>query len=110
MISNVLITNSTLKTLNLRGSKFNLQALQTMCSMLIHNKTLTDVMLGFCHISEDGIICCLAKWLHSNNTLTTLDIANNSISDRGAESIAQALYTEATHSQPWTLVIMQLVM
>ena len=90
LTSIALTTNSTLKSLDLLGSEFNLSAGQDMCAMLSNNNTLTELRLWNCHIDDD-IICCVAKGHYNNSTLTILNISLNLIGDRGAESIAQAL-------------------
>ena len=95
MISTALTTNFTLKTLGLWESKFNLPAMQAMCHMLTHNSTIIEVRLPRFDTDNEDITNCLAESLNSNNTLTTLRIRNNSVSDGGAVSIAKALYNNS---------------
>ena len=66
-----------------------------IASILMQNKTVTELNLSSNQIGDDGIEK-LANALRVNNTLQNLDVSNNKIGNRGVESLANALKENKT--------------
>ena len=94
-LSRVLTLISSLKTLTIqRGLKFTLEIVQAFASTLQQNQSLTKLIRS-CDINGDHA-CCLARALHSNTTLTELDMSCNRIHEWGALAMAEMLKHNTT--------------
>ena len=92
MVSRALTAVPSLKTLYMALSEFTLQSMQAFVSML---QSLTKVNINNCSIDSDSA-CCLARALHSNTTLTVLEMSWNSVGERGALAMAEMLKHNTT--------------
>ena len=90
MVSRALTAVLSLKTLDIKGSKFTLHSMQAFTPMLQQNQSLTKVDISYCKIDSD-CACCLASALRSNTTLTVLDISGNSVGEVGALAMIEML-------------------
>ncbi|KAF9551518.1 hypothetical protein EC957_008187 [Mortierella hygrophila] len=95
ILAEVLKTNSTLTTLNLKYNSIGSDGAKAMAEVLKTNSTLTTLDLSNNSIGDDGAKA-MAEALKTNSTLTTLDLFNNSIGDDGAKAMAEALKTNST--------------
>lgn len=83
-------TPTTLKSLSLAGSKFNLETMQVMCFVLSsHSKSMTALYLHSCEISDEKAQFLTAV-LHRLKRLDLLDLRYNDIHNSGI-AIAEAL-------------------
>ena len=90
IVSRALNAVPSLKTLNVRGSKFTLHSTQAFAFMLQQSQSLTEVDISNCNIHSDSA-CCLARALHNITTLTELNISENRVGNEGALAIAEML-------------------
>ena len=95
ILSRALNAVLSLKTLNMKFSKFTLQSMRAFASMLQQNQSLINVDISLCNIDSDSA-CCLVKALYSNTALTVLDMSKNSVGERGALAIAEMLKYNTT--------------
>lgn len=77
-IANVLTTNHTLTTLNLKSIRIDTQATTQIAQALATNQTLQQLGLRFCMIPDEGATQ-IAHALRTNHTLQTLNLERNNI-------------------------------
>ena len=99
MVSSALVKVSTLKTLEMKGSKFTLRSMEAFASIFF-NQSLTSVDISEnCDINECSLDSdcarCLARALYNNTTLTMLDLCID-LGERGALEIAEKLKYNST--------------
>ena len=94
-VSKALNAVPSLKTLDMKESKFTLKSMQAFASMLMQNQSLTKVDISRCSI-DSTYACCLARALHCNTTLRTLEMSYNSIGERGTLAMAEMLKHNTT--------------
>ena len=99
MVSRALVEVSTLKTLEMKGSKFTLRSMEAFASIFL-NQSLTSVDISEnCDINECSLDSdcarCLARALYNNRTLTMLDLCID-LGERGALEIAEKLKYNST--------------
>ena len=83
--------NTTVKTLNMLGSRFSYRSTISLALALRTNHTLVYLCLAYCGIDSAGA-CQLARALCVNDTLWTLYLgANNPIGVKGAAAFAEML-------------------
>ncbi|KAF9335399.1 hypothetical protein BG006_000186 [Podila minutissima] len=99
-LAETLKTNSTLTTLNLKGSSIGDNGAQALAEALKTNSTLTTLNLEGNSIDDNGAQA-LAETLKTNSTLTTLNLEHNSIGDNGARALAEALNTTRCDIKLW---------
>ena len=87
-----LCNNITLQYLNLSKNPIgkHLMGVMALAKVLVENKTLKELRLYDCHISERGA-CKLADTLHKNSSLKLLNLGHNPIGVKGASSISEML-------------------
>ena len=90
IVSRALNAAPSLKTLDMRWSKFTPESMQTFASMLQQNQSLTEVTISESSIGRD-CASFLAMALHTNTTLAVLDLSNNPIREEGAMAMAVML-------------------
>ncbi|KAF9280109.1 hypothetical protein BGZ68_007479 [Mortierella alpina] len=94
-IAEVLKTNSTLTSLDLRANSIGDNGAKALAEALKTNSTLTTLNLRYNSIGDSGGQA-LVEALMTNSTLTTLDLAHNSIGDNGGQALGEALKTNST--------------
>ena len=90
--------SSTVQILGFFMINFNLQIVQALASMFQQNQSPTEVVIYGSNIDNDSV-CCLARALHSNTTLTVLRMHENtlnSIDERGVLEMAEMLKHNTT--------------
>lgn len=95
VISSLLKTNKSLKTLKLIENGINFYSILSISEGLSFNNTLTYLDLSFNGISCNGV-AILAKALAKNSSLTYLNLAENHINIHGGIAIASLLKTNKT--------------
>ena len=95
MVLGALTAVPSLKTLDMRRSKFTLQHMQDFASMLQQSQSLTKLDISRCNIDFDRV-CYLTGVLHSNTTLTEMSIYGNSIGGMGGLAMAEMLEHNTT--------------
>ncbi len=96
LLSEALIQNSSLTSLNLRGNNFNpfkrVRPLDVrpLRKALIQNSSLTSLNLGGNNISSRGILL-LSEALIQNSYLTSLNLRGNNINSEGILHLSKAL-------------------
>ncbi|XP_006901909.1 PREDICTED: NACHT, LRR and PYD domains-containing protein 9-like [Elephantulus edwardii] len=93
-----------LKYLNLHGTNLSHSAVREMCRMLKHPMcNIEKIILNECGLSY--VFCdYIAQILLWNRSLTLLDLGSNNLSDRGANSLCEALKNPECHLQELWLV------
>merc|ERR1740124_1250377 len=88
------VMNATTKLI-LCNMNIGIEDMRNIATALHSNKTITSVNLAFNNISDDGAKV-LATALESNDTIITINLSNNNIGDEGAKVLATAL--ESNHT------------
>ena len=94
-LATALMTNSTLKTLNLNYNNYGPEGALELTAALRKNTTLTRLYLARNGLDEVGSIE-VAKALEQNTTLTELDLGCNNIRDQGAQSLGELMRQNST--------------
>ena len=77
-------------TLDLGFNTFDISALEQLIDGVDHCKTMRNLHLASCQIKSNGFFS-LSKWIASNPSITTLDLAFNLSEAMGAQLLAEAL-------------------
>jgi hypothetical protein len=86
----LLLEESNLKALSLRGNKISDPGARLIGSALKNNRVLTNLSLFDNNITKEGA-GCLSEGLKSNFTLQLLNLGSNFIGDEGLATLASAL-------------------
>ncbi|KAG0368302.1 hypothetical protein BGX24_002878 [Mortierella sp. AD032] len=96
----ILKTNSTLTTLELKSNWIGDNGAVALAEALKTNSTLTTLDLSGKGTGGNGIggngAVALSEALKTNSTLTSLNLYSNSIGDKGAVALSEALKTNST--------------
>ncbi|XP_061823125.1 leucine-rich repeat-containing protein 45 isoform X2 [Nerophis lumbriciformis] len=92
-----LIHNTTVKTLDLKGSNLKSTVADVLGKLLTRNKTLIRLVLDWNTLGVwDTAFTIFCEGLGSNGALTHLDLCNNQINHQGTLELAEALKRNST--------------
>jgi hypothetical protein len=74
-----------------------------LAQVIMSTKTLRCLILKHCGLSDDEIFI-IAVAVAGNSSLRELDLSNNSIGDRGAEYLSNAVRILLRIYHPWRLI------
>ena len=90
LLSESLLHNSHLRSLNLSGGNISDEGMSALSNALNQNNTLTELSLKSCRITDVGANS-LAQALCVNNSLVRIDVSNNLITSLGCKSLTRSL-------------------
>ncbi|KAF9561018.1 hypothetical protein EC968_005942 [Mortierella alpina] len=100
-LAEMLKTNATVATLNLRDNTIGDNGTQALAAALATNSTVTSLDLQANFITDFGAQA-LSKALEGNSTLTTMNLQANFVGDNGAWVLSEALKTNSA-LRKWNL-------
>jgi Ran GTPase-activating protein (RanGAP) involved in mRNA processing and transport len=98
IIAKQIINNKQCKVLSLQSNKITSIGISILAEALSNNNTLETLYLGNNYISDDGVYSLVNILSTHNNTLKTLVLQKNRITDKGVRYLARMLEVNQTLS------------